>query len=106
MSNKVRQNLGISHGPYIDISLSKRGSGVGKFYLVFIFTTPHPHLHSLAKNEDWTLNLFSINDLWILACVACHRFVAKIVGDLVNLDCFRSITLRHAKYFLDTFNYL
>ncbi len=38
MSNKVRQNLGISHGPYIDISLSKRGVGVGKFRLVYFLT--------------------------------------------------------------------
>ena len=42
MSNKVRQNLGISHGPYIDISLAKRGPRVGKFCLVYFFDLPPP----------------------------------------------------------------
>jgi hypothetical protein len=42
MSNKVRQNLGISHGTCIDVSLPKRGPGVGNFCLVFYFDLPPP----------------------------------------------------------------
>ena len=42
MSNKVRQNLGISHGPYIDISLAKRGPRVVKFCLVYFSNLPPP----------------------------------------------------------------
>lgn len=76
MSNKVRQNLGISHGPYIDISLAKRGPGVGKFCLVYFLTTPHPLLCSLSKNIAFMLNLFGVNDLRFLVALLCHRFIA------------------------------
>ena len=64
MSNKVRQNLGISHGTYIDISLPKRGPGVGNFCLVIISDHPPPPLFSsLSKKDDLIRNLFGVNDL-------------------------------------------
>ena len=76
MSNKVLQNIGISHGPYIDISLAKRGPW-GRQILPSLFFDPPPSpLCSLSKSIAFALNLFGVNYLGVLVALVYRRFVS------------------------------